>query len=157
MGAKSEVSFKFTLKLLIHTFYFVSIWLGTYQQQRPRITSRPNHPLISTSQGRATFNWTFMLWPGTTWNDRIVEIIFGTWRPSGILGPKLMVITKEGDVLIRPHFENKVSCEFNRSRLQVAFVVHNLSLQDEKQYGVQVEFGLAYNPLTDAVTLRLQG
>lgn len=67
-----------------------------------------------------------------------------------------MVITKEGDVLIRPHLENKVSCEFNRSRLQVAFVVHNLSLQDEKQYGVQVEFGLAYNPLTDAVTLRLQ-
>ena len=43
------------------------------------------------------------------------------------------------------------------SRLQVAFTLHNLSIGDEKQYGLHVEFGLRYNPLTDAVALRLQG
>ena len=44
------------------------------------------------------------------------------------------------------------------SRLQVAFTLHNLSVEDEKQYGVHVEFErLTQNPLTDAVTLRLHG
>jgi len=41
------------------------------------------------------------------------------------------------------------------SGLQLAFTLHNLSLEDERQYGLQVEFGLHLNPLTDVVSLRL--
>ena len=68
-----------------------------------------------------------------------------------------MVISKQGEVLIRPSYQDKISCKFNMSRLQVAFTLHNLSMEDEKQYGLHVEFGLRYNPLTDAVALRLRG
>ena len=68
-----------------------------------------------------------------------------------------MVINKRGEVLIRPSYKDKLSCKFNMSRLQVAFKLHNLSFEDEKEYGLHVEFGLSYNPLTDPVTLRLQG
>ena len=69
-----------------------------------------------------------------------------------------MVISKNGEVLIRPNYENKLSCEFNMPSLQVTFTLHNLSVEDEKQYGVHVEFErLTQNPLTDAVMLRLHG
>ena len=71
--------------------------------------------------------------------------------------PKLMVITKQGQVLIQPNFEEKLSCKFNMSRLQVAFMLHNLSALEEKQYALQVELGLARNPLTDVVMLLLHG
>jgi len=66
-----------------------------------------------------------------------------------------MVITNRGEVLIRQNYEDKLSCKFNMSHLQVAFTLHNLSIEDERQYGLQVEFGLDQNPLTDVVSLRL--
>ena len=68
-----------------------------------------------------------------------------------------MIITKQGQVLIQPNFEGKLSCKFDMSRLQVAFMLRNLSVLDKKQYALQVEFGLAYNPLTDVVMLLLHG
>ena len=67
-----------------------------------------------------------------------------------------MVISKQGEVLIQPSYQEKLNCTFNMSRLQVAFTLRNLSMEDEKQYGLHVEFGLRYNPLTDPVVLRLQ-
>ena len=71
--------------------------------------------------------------------------------------PKLIVISRQGQVLTKPHFEDKVSFKFDMSRLQVGFMLHNLSALDEKQYALQVEFGLACNPLTDVVALLLHG
>ena len=68
-----------------------------------------------------------------------------------------MVIDKHGDVLIRPNYEEKLSCMFSTSLLVVAFTLHNLSMEDVNEYGLHVEFGLTQNPLTDAVMLRLQG
>ena len=68
-----------------------------------------------------------------------------------------MVIRKQGEALIRPSYQDKISCKFNMSRLQVAFTLHNLSMEDEKQYSLHVEFGLRYNNLTDNIALRLQG
>ena len=71
--------------------------------------------------------------------------------------PKLIVISRQGQVLTKPNFEDKVSCTFDMSRQQVAFMLHNISVLDEKQYALQVEFGLANNPLTDVVMLLLHG
>ena len=68
-----------------------------------------------------------------------------------------MIITKQGQVLIQPNLEDKLSCKFDMSRLQVAFMLHNLSVLDQKQFALQVEFGLAHNPLTDVVMLLLHG
>ena len=101
--------------------------------------------------------WTFTVWPGKTWNESVEEVGFGIWKAPGYLRTKLMVINKRGEVLIRPNYEDKLSCKFNMSRPQVAVKLYNLSFEDEKQYGFHVEFGLSYNPLTDAASLRLQG
>ena len=131
--------------------------LVSYQQQRPTISSKPSRPLIGTSGGDITFNWTFTLEPGRTWNESVDEVVFGIWKATGYIMPKLMVITKRGQVLTKPNLEDKVSCKFDMSRLQVAFMLHNISALDEKQYALQVEFGLARNPLTDVVMLLLHG
>ena len=101
--------------------------------------------------------WTFTLWPGKTWNESVEEVGFGIWKAPGYLRTKLMVIDKQGNVLIRPNHENKLSCKFNMPRLLVAFTLHNLSMEDVNDYGLHVEFGLTQNPLTDTVMLRLQG
>ena len=136
---------------------FFPLLSASHQQQRPRIVSGPSHPMIGRRQGDVTFNWTFTLWPGKTWNESVEEVGFGIWKAPGYLRTKLMVISKQGDVLIRPSYKEKISCKFNISRLEVTFTLHNLSMGDERQYGLHVEFGLRYNPLTDAVALRLQG
>ena len=71
--------------------------------------------------------------------------------------PKRIVISRQGQVLTKPNSEDKVSCKFDTSRQQVAFILHNISVLDQKQYALQVEFGLAHNPLTDIVALLLHG
>ena len=143
--------------ILFFFFFFFFNSLVSYQQQHPKIVSKPSRPLIGRSGGDITFNWTFTLWPGRTWNESVVEVVFGMWKATGYITPKLMVVSREGQVLIRPNFEDKVSCEFDMSRLQVAFMFHNISVLDQKQYALQVEFGLAHNPLTDVVMLLLHG
>ncbi|KAL9971571.1 hypothetical protein ACROYT_G017748 [Oculina patagonica] len=126
------------------------------QQRRPRIVSWPSNPFIGKSNGDASLYWSFVLLPNETWNGSIFEVVFGVWRYPGYLKKKLMVIDTRGEVLIRRNYEKKISCKFNMSRLQVAFTLHNLSIEDEKPYGLQVEFDLARSPLTDTVTLRIE-
>ncbi|KAJ7391299.1 hypothetical protein OS493_019431 [Desmophyllum pertusum] len=137
---------------LILTALCVSV---SCQQRRPRIISGPSHPLIVKRKGVATFNWTFGLRPTETWNDSIYEVCFGIWKSPGYLTTKLMVIGNHGEVSIRRNYESKISCKFNMSRLQVSFTVHNLSREDENNYGLHVEL-MTRSPLTDTVTLRLE-
>jgi len=68
-----------------------------------------------------------------------------------------MAIDRRGQVLVRPNYENKISCHFNMSRLQVEFTLRSLSKEDAKHYGLHVEFELARAPLTDTVILRIEG
>ena len=68
-----------------------------------------------------------------------------------------MAIDSRGQVLVRPTYENKISCHFNMSRLQVKFTLRSLSKEDAKHYGLHVEFVLARAPLLDTVILRVEG
>lgn len=113
--------------------------------------------MIGRSKGNASFYWTFELLPTETWNGSIYEVVFGVWRSPGYLQKRLIVIDARGEVLLRPNYEHKISCKFNMSLLQVAFTLHNLSIEDEKHYGLQVEFALTRSPLTDTVMLRIEG
>ena len=137
--------------------YRIFNWPASHQQQRPRIVSGPSHPVIGKKHGDITFDWTFKLLPGRTWIESVEDVAFGLWKAPGYLQTKLMVIDKHGKIITRQNYENKISCTFNMSRLQVAFTVHNLSTGDENDYGLHVELGLARNPLKDAVALRLEG
>ena len=58
---------------------------------------------------------------------------------------------------MRPNYEKKISCDFNMSKLQVAFTLHGLTMKDENHYCLQVELGLHQPPLTDPVMLLLEG
>ena len=123
----------------------------------PEIVSRPNDPLIARSEDKATLNWTLGLLPSETWNSSIFEVVFGIWKHPGFLKTKLLAIDRHGEVLIRPNYEKKISCDFNMSKLQVAFILHNLTMKDENHYCLQVELGLHQPPLTDPVMLLLEG
>ena len=84
-------------------------------------------------------------------------MVFGIWKDPGFLKTKLLAIDRHGEVLIRPNYEKKISCDFNMSKLQVAFILHNLTMKDENHYCLQVELGLHQPPLTDPVMLLLEG
>ena len=123
----------------------------------PRITSSPDNPLIGKRKENVTFSWKFELRPTETWNNSIVEVVFGEWKYPGFLKKKLMLINNTGKKIIRENYEKKISCHFDMSLLQVAFTLHDLDKSDENEYGVQVEFDLSQAPLTDSVKLRLEG
>ncbi|KAM7441179.1 Hemicentin 2 [Porites harrisoni] len=129
---------------------------ASHQQQRPRIVSGPSHHVIGKKHANITFDWTFKLLPGRTWIESVEDVAFGLWKAPGYLKTKLMVISKHGKIITRQNYENKISCTFNMSRLQVAFTVHNISTGDENDYGLHIELGLARNPLKDVVALRLE-
>ena len=131
--------------------------LTVFCQGYPEIVSGPSDPLISRSEDKATLNWTLGLPPSETWNSSIFEVVFGIWKDPGFLKTKLLVIDRHGEVLIRPNYEKKISCDFNMSKLQVAFILHNLTMKDENHYCLQVELGLHQPPLTDPVMLLLEG
>ena len=113
--------------------------------------------MIGKKQGNLTFNWTFKLLPGRTWFESVEHVAFGFWKPPGYLKTKLIVIGKNGEVMIRQNQESKISCAFNMSLLQVAFTVHDLGTGDENEYGLHIELGLARKPIIDVVTLLLEG
>ncbi|CAH3045753.1 unnamed protein product [Pocillopora meandrina] len=121
-----------------------------------KIVSKPSDPLIARSEDKATLNWTLELPPSETWSSSIFEVMFGIWKHPGFLKTKLLVIDRHGEVLIRPNYEKKISCDFNMSKLQVAFILHNLTMKDENHYCLQVELGLHQPPLTDPVMLLLE-
>ena len=123
----------------------------------PKIVSKPSDPLIARSEDKATLNWTLELPPSETWSSSIFEVMFGIWKHPGFLKTKLLVIDRHGEVLIRPNYEKKISCDFNMSKLQVAFILHDLTMKDENHYCLQVELGLHQPPLTDPVMLLLEG
>ncbi|XP_066017366.1 uncharacterized protein [Pocillopora verrucosa] len=116
----------------------------------PKIFSGPSDPLIARS------NWTLGVLPSETWNSSIFEVVFGIWKDPGFLKTKLLVIDRHGEVLIRPNYEKKISCDFNMSKLQVAFTLHGLTMKDENHYCLQVELGLHQPLLTDPVMLLLE-
>nr|XP_058955531.1 hemicentin-1-like [Pocillopora verrucosa] len=122
----------------------------------PRITSSPNNPLIGKRKENVTLSWKFELRPTETWNNSIIEVVFGVWKYPGFLKKKLMLINNTGGKIIRENYEKKISCNFDMSLLQVAFTLHDLDKSDENEYGVQVEFDLSQAPLTDSVKLRLE-
>ena len=123
----------------------------------PRITSSPDNPLIGKGKGNVTLSWKFELRPTETWNNSIIEVVFGVWKYPGFLKKKLMLINNTGRKIIRENYEKKISCNFDMSLLQVAFTLHDLDKSDENEYAVQVEFDLSQPPLTDSVKLRLEG
>ena len=62
--------------------------------------------MIERRQGDVTFNWNFTLCPGKIWNESVEEVGFGIWKAPGYLRTKLMVISKQGEVLIRPSYQD---------------------------------------------------
>ena len=139
-------------------FFFISFHdLTVFCQGYPKIVSGPSDPLIARSEDKVALNWTLGLPPSETWNSSIFEVVFGIWKHPGFLKTKLLVIDRHGEVLIRPNYEKKISYDFNMSKLQVAFILHDLTMKDENHYCLQVELGLHQPPLTDPVMLLLEG
>ena len=88
----------------------------------------------------------------------LVEVVFGHWRSTGFVYPKLMVVNgSTGISNVNPRFESFVSWAGNLTSSLVVFILHNVQPSDGNvEFGMQVEFGIAHNPLTDVVRLQVK-
>ena len=85
------------------------------------------------------------------------EVVFGIWKSPGYLQTKLVTVDSNGIPSVRSGYESSISWAGNLSSFLAVFVLYNVQPADgNKVFGIQVEFGLAYKPLTDTVQLQVE-
>ena len=84
----------------------------------------------------------------------LFEVVFGYWKSPGYLHPKIIAVDSNGVPSVRAGYELAVAWTGNLTSSLAVFVLYNVQPADGKvDFGVQVEFGLTHNPLTDIVRL----
>ena len=84
----------------------------------------------------------------------LFEVVFGYWKSPGYLHPKLIAVDSKGVISVRAGYETAVSWDGNLTSSLAVFVLYNVQPADGNvDFGIQVEFGLADNPLKDIVQL----
>jgi len=89
---------------------------------------------------------------------KLVEIVFGYWKSTGIVHPRLAAVSgSTGIPDVRSGYESSVSWAGNLTNSLAVFVLYNVQPADANvEFAIQVEFGLAHNPLTDIVRLHVE-
>lgn len=68
-----------------------------------------------------------------------------------------MEVTKTGIAYVAKGYQSRVSWAGNLTSSLTVFVLHNVQPEDQnKKYGIQVDFGYEYNMLTDTVRLKVE-
>ena len=84
----------------------------------------------------------------------LFEVVFGYWKSPGYMHPKLIAVDSKGVINVRAGYETAVSWDGNLTSSLAVFVLYNVQPADGNvDFGIQVEFGLADNPLKDVVQL----
>ena len=87
----------------------------------------------------------------------LFEVVFGIWKSPGFLKTKLIVVDSNGVPSVRKGYESSLGWAGNLTSSTAVFVLYDVQLEDgKKEFGIQVEFGLAFNPLTDTVRLQVK-
>ena len=87
----------------------------------------------------------------------LFEVVFGYWKSPGYLHPKLIAVDSKGVISVRAGYETAVSWDGNLTSSLAVFVLYNVQPADGNvDFGIQVEFGLADNPLKDVVQLLVE-
>ena len=89
---------------------------------------------------------------------KLVEVVFGHWKSTGIVHPRLVAVNgSTGIPDVRSGYESSVSWAGNLTNSLAVFVLYNVQPADANvEFAIQLEFGLAHNPLTDIVRLHVE-
>ena len=79
---------------------------------------------------------------------------FGLWTSPGVLSKKLVAVNKSGSVQVRKGYEGLVSWA---GSLTSSFALYNVQSADEnKVFGIHVEYSGPNSPLIDTVQLQVE-
>ena len=76
---------------------------------------------------------------------------------NGYLSKKLLAVEPDGKVLVQTFFEGKVFWAGDKKSNTAVVWMCNLTPSDENNYGIFIELGLDKTPLTDSVSVMVQG
>ena len=121
---------------------------------RQRMISTPDKPTRVFIGENVSLVWRYYQPAHLT----LVEVVFGHWRSTGFVYPKLMVVNgSTGISSVNTRHQSFISWAGNLTSSLVVFILHNVQPSDDNvEFGMQVEFGLAHNPLTDIVRLQVE-
>ena len=83
---------------------------------------------------------------------------FGLWTSSpGVLSKKLVAVSRSGSIQVRGGYERLVSWAGNLTSSHAVFVLYHVQSADEnKVFGIHVEYSGLNSPLIDTVQLQVE-
>ena len=119
----------------------------------PSIISAPDKPTKAFTGDTVSLRWHYN--SGDLKND-LSEVVFGIWKSPGFLKKKLVSVNSSGFASIWPSHMSSAGWAGNFASSIAVFELYNVKLEDDKKYGMVVEYGLQNTPLTDAVHLQVE-
>ena len=119
----------------------------------PSMISAPDKSIKAFIGDTVSFSWHYN--SGDLKND-LFEVVFGTSESPGFLKTKLVVVNSSGFASTRSSYKSSVGWAGNLTSSIAVFELYNVKLEDGKTYGLVVEYGLQYTPLTGSVQLQVE-
>ena len=122
--------------------------------QRQRFTHKPAKPTHVYVGSNVSLEWSYCQ-PN---HFKLFEVAFGLWTNSpGVLSKKLVAVSRSGSVQVRKGYEDLVSWAGNLASSHAVFVLYHVQSADEnKVFGIHVEYSGANSPLIDTVQLQVE-
>ena len=119
----------------------------------PSMISTPDKPTKAFIGETVSLRWQYN--SGDLKND-LFEVVFGISESPGFLKTKLIVVKSSGFASIKSSHKSSVGWAGNLTSSIAVFELYNVKLKDGIKYGILVEYGLKYSPLTDTVQLQVE-
>ncbi|XP_066017024.1 uncharacterized protein [Pocillopora verrucosa] len=119
----------------------------------PSMISAPDKSIKAFIGDIVSLRWHYD--SGDLKND-LFEVVFGISESPGFLKTKLIVVNSSGFASTRSSYKSSVGWAGNLTSSIAVFELYNVKPEDGKKYGLVVEYGLRYTPLTDSVQLQVE-
>ena len=119
----------------------------------PSMISAPDKSIKAFIGDLVSLRWHYN--SGDLKND-LFEVVFGISESPGFLKTKLIAVNSSGFASTRSSYRPTVGWAGNLTSSVAVFELYNVKLEDSKKYGLVVEYGLQYTPLTDSVQLQVE-
>ena len=121
--------------------------------QKQRFTHKPAKPTPVYVGNNVSLEWRYCQ-PS---HFKLFEVAFGLWTSSrGVLEKKLVAVSSSGVVQVRGGYELLVGWAGNLTSSHAVFVLYHVQKADEnKVFGIHVEYSGLNSPLIDTVKLQV--
>ena len=131
----------------------MSFPVSVHAKVYPSMISAPDKSIKAFVGDLVSLRWHYN--SGSLKND-LFEVVFGISESPGFLKTKLIAVNSSGFASTRSSYRPTVGWAGNLTSSVAVFELYNVKLEDSKKYGLVVEYGLQYTPLTDSVQLQVE-